>query len=131
MNLKAFDKSAIGEYAEKARASWGGTPEYREFEEKDRERTDEEREALGSGMMDIFREFADVKDKGPGSKEAGCLVQKLQAYITENFYRCSDETLMGLGKMYGAGGEFTENIDKAAGEGTAAFAAAAIEEYFR
>jgi hypothetical protein len=31
--------------------------------------------------------------------------------------------------MYGSGGEFTENIDKAGGPGTAAFAAEAIRIY--
>ncbi len=35
----------------------------------------------------------------------------------------------GLGKMYASGGEFTENIDKAAGSGTAVFVAKAIEIY--
>ena len=35
----------------------------------------------------------------------------------------------GLGKMYASGAEFTENIDKAAGAGTAAFVAEAIEIY--
>ena len=33
--------------------------------------------------------------------------------------------------MYAAEGEFTENIDKAAGEGTAAFANEAIKVYLR
>lgn len=37
----------------------------------------------------------------------------------------------GLGAMYASGGEFTENIDKAAGIGTAVFAAKAIEIYCR
>ena len=36
---------------------------------------------------------------------------------------------MGLGQMYASGGEFTENIDKAAGAGTAVFTAKAIEVY--
>ena len=34
-----------------------------------------------------------------------------------------------LGAMYGAGGEFTENIDKAGGEGTAKFVERAISIY--
>ena len=44
-------------------------------------------------------------------------------------YQCSNEILNGLGKMYASGAEFTENIDKAAGAGTAAFVAEAIEIY--
>lgn len=34
---------------------------------------------------------------------------------------------MGLGRMYAAGGDFTDNIDKYAGEGTAIFACEAIK----
>ena len=50
-------------------------------------------------------------------------------YITEHFYNCTDEILSGLGKMYAADGEFRENIDAAAGKGTAVFASAAIAAY--
>ena len=53
----------------------------------------------------------------------------MQAYITEHYHPCTPQTLKGLGAMYAAGGEFTENIDKTGGIGTAAFAAKAIEIY--
>ena len=54
------------------------------------------------------------------------LVAKLQAYITENYYTCTDEILAGLGKMYVADERFKKNIDKY-GVGTAEFAAEAIK----
>ena len=41
----------------------------------------------------------------------------------------TDEILSGLGTMYGSGGEFTQNINEAAGEGAAEFAAAAIKAF--
>nr|MCR5337780.1 TipAS antibiotic-recognition domain-containing protein [Lachnospiraceae bacterium] len=50
-------------------------------------------------------------------------------FITEHFYKCSNEILSGLGKMYAGGGEFTENIDKMGGEGTAEFTHRAIQIY--
>ena len=56
-------------------------------------------------------------------------VRVLQDFITEHYYRCTDEILSGLGKMYVGGGEFTANIDAAGGEGTAAFVNRAIEIY--
>lgn len=56
-------------------------------------------------------------------------MRKLQDYITERYYTCSDETLVALGCMYGSGGRFTENVNKAGGPGTAEFAARAIEAY--
>lgn len=47
----------------------------------------------------------------------------------EENYTCSDEILAGLGKMYTGDGEFTANIDKAGGAGTAEFTGKAIEIY--
>ena len=45
------------------------------------------------------------------------------------FYNCTPEILSCLGKMYSDGGEFTENIDKVGGVGTADFSARAIDIY--
>lgn len=125
-DFKAFDTRKIDEYAKEAKASWGTTPEWKEYEEKAKGRTREEGNALAMGMIDIFREFGAIRDTDPASAEAQALVQKLQSYITEHFYTCSDDILYGLSKMYAGGGEMTENIDKAGGEGTGEFAAKAI-----
>ena len=65
----------------------------------------------------------------PSSTEAQNLIKQLQDYITKNFYKCTDEILYGLGKMYIAGGEFTANIEKAGGDGTADFIYQAIKIY--
>lgn len=78
-------------------------------------------------FMDIFVEFGKMKDGDPGAMNVQDQVRKLQNYITENFYKCSKDILRSLGQMYAAGGEFTENIDKAGGEGTAQFTAKALE----
>ena len=43
----------------------------------------------------------------------------------------TDEFLAGLGEAYGSGGDFTKNINAAAGEGAAEFAAKAIKSYCR
>ena len=125
-DFKAFDTRKIDEYARQAKASWGTTPEWKEYEEKSKGRTREEGNALALGMMDIFREFGAIRDADPASAEAQALVTKLQDYITEHFYTCSDQILYGLSRMYDGGGEMTENIDRAGGPGTGAFAAAAI-----
>ena len=53
--------------------------------------------------------------------------EKSKGYsIGENYYSCTPEILKSLGAAYGAGGEFTENIDKVAGKGTAIFVEKAI-----
>ena len=86
---------------------------------------------VNGGLMAIFAEFAACKDRGagPDSSRAQMLVSKLQVYITENYYTCTDEILKGLGQMYIADGSFKENIDKH-GEGTANFVYEAISVYF-
>ncbi len=68
---------------------------------------------ISEGMMGIFAEFGGMTDEAPESEKVQMQVRKLQDYITKHFYTCTKEILDGLGKMYGAGGEFTENIDKA------------------
>ena len=127
MNITAFDTDKIERYAKEAKAQWGNTPEYREYEAK--KLSKEQQKDAAHGLMELFREFAVCKDGAPDAPEALAAVQTLQAYISAHFYHCSDEVLLGLGQMYGAGGEFTENIDAYAGAGTAAFAAKAIAAY--
>ncbi len=128
-DFKAFDTTKIDEYAEQAKASWGNTPQWKEYEQKKKE-AKEDFNAVGEQMMEeIFGEFGKIKEKDPGSKEAQDLVKKLQDFITEHFYTCTNEVLSGLGKMYAGGGEFTTNIDAVGGAGTAEFANKAIEVY--
>ncbi len=129
LDFKAFDTRKIDEYTQKARETWGNTPEYREFEARRGDVTPEQDRAAEREMMAIFREFAAAQQDGPASPRAQALVKKLQDFITENFYTCSKQVLAGLGKMYAGGGEFTQNIDACAGEGTAAFVNEAIEVY--
>ncbi len=125
----AFDTRKIDEYAAQAKASWGTTPAYKEFEEKSKGRTKEEDRKIYQGMIDIFGEFGQIRNADPASEEAQAMVKKLQGYITEHMYTCTNEILSGLGKMYAGGGEFTKNIDSYGGEGTAEFASRAIEIY--
>ena len=126
MDFSAFDTKKMDEYAAQAKQQWQHTGAYQEFAGKSKGRSKEAKEALARGMMTIFTDFGKRKDTDPGSSEAQALVKRLQAYISENYYHCTTEILRSLGSMYGAGGEFTENIDKAGGEGTAKFAARAI-----
>ena len=65
----------------------------------------------------------------PESPEAQALARRVQAYITKHYYHCTNKVFAQLGIMYGSGGAFTENIDKAGGPGTAVFAAEAIRIY--
>ena len=125
-DFTAFDTKKIDDYAQEAKASWGTTPEWKEYEQKAKGRTREQTAAISEGMMDIFRSFGAIREGDPASAEAQALVNKLQGYITENFYTCSDKILLSLSKMYGGGGSMTESIDKVGGPGTGEFAERAI-----
>ena len=131
LTFNAFDTRKIDEYAAQAKASWGTTPAYKEYEEKSKGRTKEDNQKIYQGMIDIFAEFGAIRNTDPASEEAQALVKKLQDYITEYMYTCTKEILSGLGKMYAGGGDFTKNIDSFGGEGTAEFASQAIEIYCR
>ena len=119
-------------YSTEARSRWGNTDAYREHEQKTKNYTQEKWAEANDGLMAIFAEFAACKASGANadSAEAQALVAKLQAHITENYYTCTNEILVGLGKMYVADERFKKNIDKY-GEGTAEFASNAIEVYCR
>ena len=129
MNFDAFNTKKIDEYAAQAKASWGETPAYKEYEEKAKGRTREDDQKIYADMIGIFAEFGRIRTSDPASREAQDLVKKLQAYITEHMYTCTKEILSGLGRMYAGGGDFTENIDSYGGEGTAAFTSEAIKIY--
>lgn len=129
MDFRVFDRSGLDEYARKAKEMWGDTEAYREYEKKTEGYTGEMMEKTAEDMMKIFGEFGKIRDKSPDSTEAQELVRKLQAFITDNYYTCTDQILAGLGQMYAAGGEMTDNIDAAGGSGTAGFAAEAIRVY--
>ena len=68
------------------------------------------------------------KCKKPDSEEAQSLAKKLQNYITENCYTCTNEILSGLGQMYVTDERFKDNIDKH-GVGTAEFVSKVIKIY--
>lgn len=129
MDFSAFDTKKIDEYSKQAKEQWGKTKAYKEFEEKSKDWTEDTARDIAKDMMKLFVVFGEMKEKNPADVEVQAQVKKLQEYITEHFYHCTNEILLGLGRMYSGGGEFTENIDKAGGEGTAEFTTKAIEIY--
>ncbi len=129
MDFNVFDTTKMDEYTRKAKEQWGQTAEYKEYEEKTGKQLPEAQKQAWKNLMLIFVEFGKMADKKPEDSDVQLKVKELQDYITEHFYKCSNEILNGLSKMYASGGEFTENIDKASGSGTAVFVAKAIEYY--
>ena len=120
----------MDKYRKEIRDRYGDTDAYREHEQKTKNYTKEKWAEANDGLMAIFAEFAECKNNGYGvnSPELQSLVGKLQDYITQNYYTCTNEILASLGQMYVADERFKKNIDKY-GEGTAEFAAEGIRIY--
>lgn len=127
MDFKPLNENTMQQYKEEAKACWGGTAAWGEYEEKKRRGHDHA--AAGEELMAIFARFGALRDASPDSEAAQKLVAELKEHISANFYTCTDEILASLGRMYTADERFAANIDKAGGEGTADFAARAIEVY--
>lgn len=129
MDFTAFDRSKLDEYSRRAKEQWGNTAEYKEFAERTKNRSDEEDRLLADRFMLLFKEAGEIRHSDPASSNAQELVKRIQDFITENMYTCSNKILRGLGKMYSGGGDFTKNIDEYGGEGTSEFIDRAIQIY--
>lgn len=129
MDFAVFDTKKMDEYAERAREQWGGTKAYDEYESKTEGRSREGERESWQRLMGLFGELSELKDRDATDGAVQDWVKKLQGFITEHFYTCTMQILASLGEMYGSGGEFTENINTSAGEGTAEFASGAIAVY--
>lgn len=132
MDIQDFDINDLNKmkkkYAEEVRERWGETEAYRESEQKTAGYDDQRWNILMGEGGDILKAFADNRHLKPDSKEAQELVKRWQAYITNNFYHCTNEILYCLGLMYVEDKRFTENIDRN-GKGTAEFMGRCIEYY--
>ena len=128
--MPAFDNSEFEKTRAEAKARWGDTDAYREYEAKAGDYTAQDKNDLAAGMDQIMAAFAVCKKSGETAASAGAqaLVGRLQNYITAHCYTCTDQILAGLGQMYVADERFRQNIDKH-GMGTAVFIRDAIEAY--
>ena len=125
MSFEVFDTE---KYKKEAKEKWGGTEAWAEYEKKAEGR--DERSAA-DGMWEIFRGFGAIKHLSPASDEAKEKVGELKAFITKNYYTCTDVILASLGEMYVGDERFRENIDAVGGDGTAEFVHLAIKEYVK
>ena len=123
MNFKPFETKKIDEYAAEAKAKWGKTEAYKEYEKRDKGAD------ASDALMALFAEAGKLRHLSPDAQEVQTAVADIQAFITENYYTCTRQIFAGLGQMYVADERFKENIDRAGGEGCAEFVSRAIEIY--
>lgn len=127
MDFSAFDNKEIEQYKDEVRQRWGNTEAYKEYEKKAQGGIDYA--AAQQGMAAIFAELGKLRHLSPADDTVKEKVSELQQFISEHFYTCTNEILLGLGQMYVADDRFAKNIDQMGGAGTAEFAARAIEEF--
>ena len=131
MSFDGFDPKKIDEYSTQAKALYGKTDAYKEFEQKSRNRTAQQEKDLGTQVMDFFTRLGKMRPCAPDSNEAQNWAKELQEFFTEHYYTCTPQILSNLAESYAGGGSITENIDKAGGAGTGAFAKEVIDIYIQ
>ena len=128
MEFRPFDDSAIQQLKEEARAKWGGTAAYQEYQEKAAAGADFDQAARQ--MTELFAGFGRLRHLPPDAQPVQQQVCALQEHITRCYYTCTREILYSLGQMYTEDQRFAASIDQAGGEGTAAFVRQAIEAWY-
>ena len=128
-DINEFEKSC-NQYEAEVKEKWGHTDAYTEYANKSKGYSKEKYVSLADGMDQMMGAFALCMKKGekPDAAEVQELVKKLQNFITENYYTCTNEILSGLGQMYVGDERFMKNIDKHA-RGTAQYISEAISIY--
>lgn len=119
----------LNKYSAQAKALYGNSDAYKEFEHKSKNRTPQQEKDLGAQVMDFFARLGKMRPCDPGCAEAQAWAKDLQAFFTDNFYTCTPQILGSLAESYADGGSMTENIDKVGGTGTGAFAKEVIDIY--
>ena len=127
--MKLFNNE-FENYKDEVQEKWGKTEEYKEYFQKTKMYSKEKWNNLSEEMNAIFMEFVTCMKKGdkPSSIDVQILVKKLQNHISENYYLCTNEILLGLGHMYVMDERFRNNIDKSS-NGTAEYVCEAIKIY--
>ena len=114
------------QYADEVKEKWSNTEQFKEYEEKSKNRSNKELQNINDKLMSIFAELGELKHLSVEDEKVQGKIKLLQNFITNNYYECSNEVLNGLGKMYVNDEKFKNNIDKVGGEGTAQFVSQAI-----
>ena len=127
--MKIFNNEEFNQYSAETKDKWSNTSQYKECEEKNKNRTKQEFENINDGLMNIFAELGTLKHLSIEDENVQEKIKELKEFITENYYNCTNETLNALGQMYVNDERFKNNIDEAGGEGTAEFVSQAISVY--
>ncbi|MFS5788384.1 TipAS antibiotic-recognition domain-containing protein [Streptococcus agalactiae] len=126
-----FPPTALSEagyrlYDDEAKEKWGQTAAYQEFAQK---HASDDFAQISQEMAKIMVQFGQLKTQNVSDESVQMCVKRLQDYISQHFYTCTNEILAGLGQMYQSDDRFSQSIDKAGGAGTSEFVSQAIAYY--
>ncbi len=132
MSFKEFNMTEIEKmrkaYIAEVKERWGNTVEFTESEEKTKIYDKSKWKKISMAYKNIFEKFAKNKGKPVNHPDVQSLVKEWQDFISTNFYKCTNETLQSLGKMYVKDDRFKNNIDKYA-NGLSEFISKSINFY--
>ncbi len=131
MDFQVFDRSEQEKLLKEANAKWGHTETWQGWEQHGAKRSHQQHMQDGNRLMAKLAAIGAMRNAGAAAPQVQEVIGELQQLITDCFYPCDRNTLRGLGQMYVDDERFTRNIDKAGGEGTAAFVHEAIEIFCR
>ena len=131
MDFEGFDAKKMDDYSAQAKALYGKTDAYKEFQQKSAKRNAQQEKDLGAQVMDFFARLGKMRPCDPACEDAQAWAKELQDFFTANYYTCTPQILGSLAQSYAGGGSMTENIDKVGGTGTGAFAKEVIDIYIQ
>ena len=129
MDFNGFNPKKLDDYSAQAKALYGKTDAYKEYTQKAKNRSTQQEKDLGAQVMDFFTRLGSLRGQAPDCEATLAWAKELQDFFTEHYYNCTPQILASLAQSYAGGGSMTENIDKAGGEGTGAFAKQVIDAY--
>ncbi len=133
MSFKEFDKSEIEnhmkKYEEEARKRWGETDAYKQSTKKTSKYNDKDWKRINVQAEDIFSEFIKLMENGSAKNERDAVVIRWRDFITDSYYDCTDEIMLGLAEMYVRDPRFKKNLDKKK-DGLAKYMSEAIKDCF-
>ena len=129
LDLSGFNAGQIDEYTVSARALYGKTEAYREYEQRFLTLSGESQSQVNHDFQSLLASFGAHLGESPDSPGVQALAGRLADFISEHFYACTPPILRCLADMYDGGGSMTECIDTLGGPGTARLIAQALRCY--
>lgn len=128
MDFGVFDKTKQKALRAEAKARFGNTEAWKEFEKKE---SAQDMDENGKSLMALIAQIAALRPLPPEDERAAGRAGEIQSFISEHFYPCTDEIFLSLADMYTGDERMKENIDRAAGEGAAEYVQKAMRAYVK